>query len=83
MGAVLFDGAAGEHTDLTRVDRVFNLKPSGFAHMSFARSTALASAQIELNSANPRKKLETGAGPVTVFDPGFPLFWCLAEDAKS
>lgn len=29
------------------------------------------------------RKLETGAGPVTVFDPGFPLFWHLSEDAKS
>jgi len=28
-------------------------------------------------------KINTGAGAVTVFDPGFPLFWQPAEDAKS
>lgn len=29
------------------------------------------------------RKIETGAGPLTVFDPGFPLFWHMAEDAMS
>ena len=24
-------------------------------------------------------KIETGAGPVTVFDPGFPLYWRVEE----
>jgi dihydroorotase len=27
------------------------------------------------------EKVETGAGPVTVFDPGFPLFWRIEESA--
>ena len=28
-------------------------------------------------------RIETGAGPVTVFDPGFPLYWQVAQDARS
>ncbi len=28
------------------------------------------------------KRVSTGAGPVTVFDPGFPLFWRVAKGAK-
>ena len=26
-------------------------------------------------------KIDTGAGPVTVFDPGFPLYWQVAQDS--
>lgn len=28
-------------------------------------------------------KIETGAGPVTVFDPGFPLYWQVRQEATS
>lgn len=41
--------------------RVFNIDGNGFAQVTLARSTKIATAQIELTSSNQRKKLETGA----------------------
>ena len=41
--------------------RVFNIDGNGFAQVTQARSTKIATARIELTSSNQRKKLETGA----------------------
>ena len=41
--------------------RVFNIDGNGFAEVTLARATKIATAQIELTSSNQRKKLETGA----------------------
>lgn len=42
--------------------RVFNIDGNGFALVTLARATKIATARIELTSSNQRKKLETGAG---------------------
>ncbi|MEZ5886333.1 MAG: dihydroorotase [Paracoccaceae bacterium] len=54
-----------------------------FTSLNGARFYGLApsDARITLTKGDPvtyPAKIDTGAGPVTVFDPGFPLFWRVA-----
>ena len=62
---------------LDRLERFTSLNGADFYRLPPAGTTVTLEKR-DTPCAYPAK-IETGAGPVTVFDPGFPLFWAVRE----
>ncbi len=52
---------------------------NGAAFYGFAPAEATITLVKEAAPVDYPAKIETGAGPVTVFDPGFPLYWRIED----
>lgn len=63
---------------LDRLEAFVALKGSAFYEM--APSEARITLERTREAVRPPGKIETGAGPLTVFDPGAPLHWRVVED---
>lgn len=66
-----------EEGALDRLERFTSLNGAGFYGVASADTTITLEKQDE--PCTYPAKLETGAGSVTVFDPGFPLYWAVRD----
>jgi dihydroorotase len=66
-----------EEGALDRLERFTSL--NGAAFYSFPAAEATVTLEKRADPVAYPAKIETGAGPVTVFDPGFPLHWAVRE----
>ena len=66
-----------EENALDRLEAFASL--NGPAFYRLAANEAELTLEKHTDPVQYPSKIETGAGPVTVFDPGHPLYWRVAE----